>query len=215
MSQKVQGIIIHQIDYKETSKILYIITPYQKISVKALGVKKYQKKLLSTCDILCLNEFIISDKIPFSLVDATLIERYQEIKVDYKKMMCAAVLCEITHLNEFNGFEKKYFQFLVKILNKIKHKDFLRYTLLFLVKVSYLLGVGFSEEEIKKSHIDPTTYNLLKQLYFYNDLQDDIQKIDISYYRNLLVFLKEYYWQHLGLNLKSLKFLIEHSNIAI
>ena len=41
---KTEGIILKNLDYKETSKIIKIITPLGLLSLRALGVKNYKNK---------------------------------------------------------------------------------------------------------------------------------------------------------------------------
>ena len=58
---KTEGIILNTLDYKETSKIVHLYTPYGKISVKALGANKPKNGLLGFTTIGNWCSFVATD----------------------------------------------------------------------------------------------------------------------------------------------------------
>ena len=58
---KSEGIILNTIDYKESSKIVHLYTPFGRISVKALGANKPKNGLLGFTTIGNTVSFVATD----------------------------------------------------------------------------------------------------------------------------------------------------------
>jgi len=95
-----KGIVIKSIDYKESDKILTILTFEKgKITVIAKGVKKVRAKLSHATRLLyCGNFEIIEAKNRKILTDASIIADYTNISSDLKKFYYAAHYVEIASM---------------------------------------------------------------------------------------------------------------------
>ena len=100
--QKVQGIIISESNYSETSKLLKIVTrEYGLISVMAKGAKSIKSKLRAFTTKLTYADFQIyykEDKIS-TLISADIINPFINIKSDLLKVSYASFIpVSYTHL---------------------------------------------------------------------------------------------------------------------
>lgn len=83
-SVKLKGIVLRSIDYKENSKICYMLTEQGLLSIRALGTKGYKNKNFNFSEILNNCEMEITDSDFPSLIDFSLINRYDNIKKTLK-----------------------------------------------------------------------------------------------------------------------------------
>lgn len=97
MDERVKGIVLKTRDYKESDKILTLLTLEKgKISVKARGVKKPKSKLKAFCQPFCFADFeLINSKIMYILSGASSIDMYFDLVLDYDKYILASSVLEI------------------------------------------------------------------------------------------------------------------------
>ena len=98
--EKVEGIVINEKDFGETSKIIDIFTlEHGVISVMAKGVKKLKSTLRGVASKLTYGYFHIyykEGKIS-TLIEADIINSFKLIRSDLSKMSYAGFICELTN----------------------------------------------------------------------------------------------------------------------
>ena len=233
---KVRGIIISEKPYKESSKLLNIITEeYGVIGVIAKGSKSIKSSLRSVSTKLTYAEFQINYKEGklSTLICADIISPLNNIKNDLLKISYASYLLDLTSqvLKENNN--KDIYEILVSALEKIDegYDEVVISNILELKYLSYL-GInpnfdscsvcdkskvltisaekgGFvcSEHHTNEKIVNPKTLKMIRLLY-YVDI-DKISKIDISSVvkKEIDEFIDEYYDRYTGLYLKTKEFL--------
>ena len=81
-----EGIIYRIADYKETSKILTILTPNGIETVIARGCKKMNSNLLFLCQTYNRISYVRSEKSMYSLIEGNIIDSNDSIKLDFKNV---------------------------------------------------------------------------------------------------------------------------------
>jgi len=234
--EKVNGIKINERPYKESSKLLDIITKeYGIIGVIAKGSKSIKSKLRSVTTKLTYAEFLINYKEGklSTLIDANIIDPLFDIRKDLLKISYASFMLDLTSqvLKENNN--KNIYDLLISSLLKINDglDSGLICNILELKYLSYLgiapnfdncnicgnpkivtLSVtsgGFvcSKHQTNEKIVNPKTLKIIRQLYYV-----DIDKLDkISVHddikKEINDFIDEYYDMYTGLFLKSKEFL--------
>lgn len=79
-----RGLVLRTTEYKETDRILTVLTAQNGLlSIKARGVRSNRSKLKGACQLLTYAEFTISEAHGFqSITEATAIEMFQELRSD-------------------------------------------------------------------------------------------------------------------------------------
>ncbi len=226
-----KGIILGNLDYKETSKIVYIFTKYGKISVKAIGSKNKKSKMLSFITTLNEVSFEISDTEFPTLIDYNLISANNHLKQDLKSNLWFMYLIQI--LNKLpNSYSEKTYLFLMRIIEHSKTIDVSILVVLFQVKMLFVFGVKpqfdkciytsttsdlvFDIENggsVSKKYASSDTYDYkylqqIKILYNFNDTLDDFVLLKGLDYKILVEILKKYYNRHVNIYLKGSEYLI-------
>lgn len=233
---KVKGIIVNEKPYKESSKILNIITyEYGVIGVLAKGVKKLNNKYHNACSKLVYAEFQIKYKKDglSSLICADIINYYDKIKTDLKAISYSSFICELAYQVRKQNNNDKILDLLIESLDKINEK-FDAEVITNILELKYLSFLGISpnlsscalckseriltvsvekggficrEHHTNEKIVKNKTLKILRMLY-YVDI-GKISKIDIKddIKKEIDDFLNEYYDKYTGLYLKSKKFL--------
>ena len=98
MIKKIEGIIVSTVDYKESSKIINILSPdIGMIGVLAKGCKNIKSRLSSTSNILCYGTFHLNyrnEKLS-SLIEVDIIDSFKNIRKDIIKLNYAIYLLEL------------------------------------------------------------------------------------------------------------------------
>lgn len=232
MIEKIEGIIISEKSYSETSKILKIITKeHGIIDAIAKGAKSLKSPLRSLSTKLTHAKFNIrykENKLSI-ITEIDAINFYKNIKTDIKKISYASYILDLTSQVLKQSDEIEIYENLVKALNKIednidpeiitniielKSLDYLGVmpTLDSCVKCgnekimtisTELSGYICSNCITNEKIIDEKTLKLIKILYYI-----DINKISNIELNNkikeeLNLFINEYYEKYTGLYLKS------------
>lgn len=233
---KVNGIIISERPYKESSKLLDIITKeYGVIGVIAKGAKGIKSKLRSVTTKMTYAEFQINYKEGklSTLICADIINPLNNIKTNLLKISFASYLLDLTSqvLKENNN--KDIYNILVSTLLKME-EGLDEGILTNICELKYLSYLGISPNFdscsicgnskiltlstekggfICKDHhtneriVSNKTINIIRMLY-YVDI-DKITKLDISssVKEEINNFINEYYDRYTGLYLKTKDFL--------
>ena len=99
MNEKVRGIVIKQIDYKDNDAIITVYTSeYGRIGLYVRGYKKITSKNVYATQIFDESDFLF-DYNPVSrfqtLKTASLVNEHKGIKGDYDRLAIASLICEI------------------------------------------------------------------------------------------------------------------------
>lgn len=109
MTSKVEGIIVKEMPYQETHKIITILTKeYGKIGVLARGAKKVKSKFSASTQLFTHGNFYIVYKESglSTLTQVEILNSFSNIKQDIKNMTYASIICELSlkasqdHTNE-------------------------------------------------------------------------------------------------------------------
>lgn len=225
---KTKGIVIKTIDYKETSKIVYCLTPIGKLSIKALGTKKYKNKNFNFGEVLNYVEMEITNTEFPSLVDFSIIDDFSDIKKDLKSFLWCSYLLEFLNKTPNDIPYERCLNYLINALKKITtSKDAMIIALMTQIKWLPLFGItplfdkcmvcgnkpsfisvergcslcDFHKEYQRYLHDD------IKRIYDFRIENDLNQLYDINHLM-IFSFLEEYYKYHAELSLKGSQSLI-------
>lgn len=123
MIEKVEGIVLKERSYSETSKILDVYTKeYGIIGVLSKGCKRMKSPLRSTSSKLTYGYFHIhykKDKLS-TLTEVDVINSFKNIKSDITKISYASYLLELAYNVESNISDKEIYNLLINTLEKIE-----------------------------------------------------------------------------------------------
>lgn len=240
MKEKIEGIVISETPYSETSKIINILTKDGIVGCMAKGAKNIKSNLRIGTNKITKAEFIIlnkKDKLS-TLTSVDVLSDYRNIKKDITKISYATYIIELaTQVMRHNQNEDVYY-LLLSSLDKI-NDDFDALTITNILELKYLeyLGVmpiidscascgaktnivtlsssrgGYVCKNCHKNErvVSEKTIKLIR-MFYYVDI-NKISKLDISSKSKMEIsdFLDEYYDRYTGLFLKS-KILLKNIN---
>lgn len=236
MIEELDGIVVSESDYSETSKILKILTKkYGIISVLSKGCKRLKSDLRSVSTKLTFGSFnvIYKENKLSTLVSVDVKNRFKNILNDIEKISYASFLLELSYQVSTQNFNSLVYDFLVGGLTKIDDGfDPLVITNIIELKYLDLLGVmpnldecvvcgskmiatvssykgGYLCNKCKGNEkiVDEKTIKLLR-MFYYVDI-DKITKLEINDKNKYEInrFIDEYYDRYTGLYLKSKSFI--------
>lgn len=236
MYKKIEGIIISEYPYEESSKIIKIFTRNGIIDVIAKGAKKLKSPFFSVTSKITYGVFNIAYKENglSKLIDADIIKDYRNIKKNITKVSYATYISELitkVYKHESStGIFDLYIQGLDKIndgydssiitnILRLKLLDYLGIKPIIdrcvscgnttdIVTISSYYGGYICKNCLKSEKIvSSKTINLIRGLY-YIDISK-IKKIDIpiEIKKELDEFIDDYYDRYSGIYLKSKIFL--------
>lgn len=222
---RTEGIILKNLDYKETSKIIKIITPLGLLSLRALGVKNFKNKNFNSYEFLTIVNVEISNQDFPTLINCNIEERFPLIKKDFSSFMWTSMMLGVSYSFDNNiNFEKTY-SFLKRMLIEIENGANAKLlALVYLTKVLILFGVkpNFNScvicgcdkiEFFSISHGGATCTNHsdsnllvkdIKKLYYF-DLNTPFSLLDDVNLDSVYTILEKYYNYYLDINLKKYK----------
>jgi DNA repair protein RecO (recombination protein O) len=225
-----EGLILKQIHFKESSKILHLYTENGHLSVLVHGAKKLSSPFLHLTENLNWIRFYATGKEMKTLSDGELIADFSVLKANLEKFTCAQHITEmLSFFYESQYDHKKMYEFVLKILRKIETEtEYLPYVYMFELKYLFLLGVApnfntcaacGATETLRFSvqdggfacplHTTTTdvqaisTVDAMKVL-FYHDLRNPLPlSLDEETVKKIRRFLDDYYLYHLNFKSKS------------
>ena len=243
MIKKIEGIIVSEVDYKESSKIINIFSPdVGVIGVLARGTKKVKSNLSGVTSKLTYGYFHIQYKeYGFStLMEVDVINGFKNIRKSIDKISYASYLLELSSMVYKHGSNIDIYNLLIASLKKIDEGyDYEVITNILELKLLEYLGIkpvidscvscGRKTDIVtissykggylcKNCAHDEVIVNIktikLLRMFYYVDI-DKISKLDISdnIKRELNRFIDDYYDRYSGLYLKSKMFLKNLQNI--
>ncbi len=236
MIKKIEGIVIKETDYKESSKIINIFTSDGIISVLCKGAKRIKSPHLSTTSKLTYAIFHLNyrEQGLSTLIESDVINSLRNIKKDIAKISYASFLTDLTYQvykHENNNFlYELYKNSIIKInegydplvitnILELKYLDYLgirpviskcavcgRENNIITIS-SYKGGYICSSCRTNEPIVSLKSLKLIR-MFYYVDISK-ISKIDISdkVKKEINAFIDEYYDRYAGLYLKSKAFL--------
>lgn len=235
--EEVEGIILSDVNYGETSKIINIITKdYGLIGVMAKGCRSMKSPLRSVTSKLTYGKFIIyykKDKLS-TLKEVNILNSFNSLKKDISSISYAAYILELSEGVIKQSKSSKIFNLLVDSLIKIdegydplvimnileiKYLDFLGVMPVLdgcsicgrqngiVTLSSYRGGYVCDRCYTNEKMVSSKTIKLIR-MFYYVDISK-ISKLDVSIKckNEINMFLDDYYSRYTGLYLKSKKFI--------
>jgi len=243
MIKKIEGIIVSEVDYKESSKIINIFSPTEGvIGVLARGTKKVKSNLSGVTSKLTYGYFHIQHKENglSTLMEVDVINGFKNIRRSIDKISYASYLLELSSMVYKHGSNIDIYNLLIASLKKIDEGyDYEVITNILELKLLDYLGIkpvidscvncGSKADIVtissykggylcKNCAHDEVIVNIktikLLRMFYYVDI-DKISKLDISdnIKKELNRFIDDYYDRYSGLYLKSKMFLKNLQNI--
>lgn len=236
MLKKVEGIIINDTNYGETSKIINILTDEGIIGVIAKGAKSIKSPLRSTTLNLTYGSFNIyyNENKLSTLKSADIINELKNIKKDIVLVSYMSFLCDLVSQVMKQNDDKKIYDMLISTLLKINDglNPMIMTNILELKLLDYL-GVGIIFNSCCKCgktrgivtidpdaggyickdcytnelYYDEKTLKMLRMYYLVEISSISDLKISDKVVNNINYFVNTYYDRYTGLYLKSKKFL--------
>ena len=243
MIKKIEGIIVSEVDYKESSKIINVFSPTEGvIGVLARGTKKIKNNLSGVTSKLTYGYFHIQYKENglSTLLEVDVINGFKNIRRNIDKISYASYLLELSSMVYKHGSNVNIYNFLIASLKKIDEGfDYEVITNILELKLLEFLAIkpvidgcvncGSKVDIVTISSYkggylckncchDEVIVNIktikLLRMFYYVDI-DKISKLDISdnIKKELNRFIDDYYDRYSGLYLKSKMFLKNLQNI--
>ena len=236
MLREVEGIILNELAYGETSKIINVLTKDEGIiGIMAKGAKSMKSPLRSVTGVLTYGNFVIyykEDKLS-TLKSVDVKNMWKEIHNDLTKISYATYLCELVKQVSKETSQNIFDDFYFSLLKIEEGLDPLIITNILELKCLPLLGVGLNLDEcircgnktqivtIDASYgglickncyqneviVDKKVIKLIR-MYYYVDIKS-ISKINVEdkYKKVIDKFITDYYDSFTGLYLYSKKFI--------
>lgn len=237
MIKKVLGIVVSEVDYKESSKIINIFSfDYGIIGVIARGTKKVKSKLSGVTSKLSYGYFHINYKENglSTLIEVDIVDSFKNIKKDINLMSYSLYILELSSRVYKHDPNKEIYELLLTSLKKINEGyDYRVITSIFELKMLDYLGIkpvvdecvncgsktdivtissyrgGYLCKNCSQNEliVDARTVKLIR-MFYYVDI-GKITKLDISdnVKKELSQFIYDYYDRYSGIYLKSREFL--------
>ena len=237
MIEAVEGIILSEKDYGDSSKILDVYTKkHGLIGVISKGCKRIKSPLRSVSSKLTYGVFQLhykENKLS-TLISVDVIDNFKNIILDIKKVSYASFLLELTHQVARQNNHEDIYDLLINALTKI-NEGFDPMVIMNIIELKYLdyLGVmpvidgcsmcggtssiatlsslrgGYVCNKCRTNEklVSEKTIKLIR-MFYYVDISK-ISKLDIGFNEKneINLFLDEYYDNYTGLYLKSKNFL--------
>lgn len=237
MIKKVEGIIVSEIDYKESSKIINVFSPTDGvIGILARGTKKVKSKLSGVTSKLTYGYFHINykDNGLSTLIEVDILDGFKSIRRSIDLISYASYLIELSSMVYKHDNNLDIYNLLIASLKKIDQGyDYEVITNILELKLLVYLGIkpvidncvgcGNKQDIVTISSYkggylckncihDEAIVNIktikLLRMFYYVDISK-ISKLDISdnIKKELNNFIDDYYDRYSGLYLKSKTFL--------
>lgn len=243
--KEVEGIVLSETNYSETSKILNVLTyEYGLIGIISKGCRNLKSSLRSVSCKLTYGRFVIyykKDKLSI-LKEVSVFNSFKNIKKDIGKISYAAYLLELTYQVYKHSNNDDILKLLISSLIKID-EGFDSLAIMNILELKYLEFLGVmpvlegcaicgSKDHIKtlssfkggyickncyknEKIVSDKTIKLIR-MFYYVDISK-ISKLEISDVakNEINVFLNDYYDRYTGLYLKSKKFVLDLQKIGV
>ncbi len=243
MLKKLEGIIVSEVDYKESSKILNIYTKeYGIIGVIARGSKRLKSNFSGLTTKLTYAIFIVNYKEngPSTLMEVNVIDNFKNIRKDIDKISYAMYITDLVTQVFKHENNIKIYDLYISSLKKINENiDYIVITNILELKLLDFLGIRPVIDECvscgKKDSIvtissykggllcndcvknekilHPKTLKLIRMFYYVDISKIDKIEISENIKKEINDFIDDYYDRYSGLYLKTKTFLRNLSKI--
>ena len=152
MDEKLKGIIVKLIDYKDADKLASIFTLEQGlITAKFTGVKKDKAKFKATAQPFVFADFVFNKKDKFRTVtSAEIVDSFQNLLSNYNKTICGYIVLDI--IKSILPTEKAEPDIFLLTLNALKNIEQQNE---FVATIDYILKfIKFSGMELQLPDVD-------------------------------------------------------------
>lgn len=232
MHKKIEGIIVSEFPFEESSKIIKVLTSTGVISIIAKGAMKIKSPFFSSTSKLSYGTFniIYKENTLSKLIDSDITKDYRNIKKDITKISYATYLTELILKVSKHEHNKNIYVLFILSLDKINEgydpliiTDIIKLKMLNYLGIkpvidrcvscgnttdivtisSYLGGLVCKNCHKNEALVSSKTIKLIRILY-YIDI-NKITKIDISddIKKEIDSFINDYYDRYSGIYLKS------------
>ena len=237
MIKKIEGIVVSEIDYKESSKIINVLTSSDGVvGIIARGSKRIKSKLSSVTSKLTYGYFHVNYKENglSTLIEVDVIDVFKNIRKDINYTSYAIYLLELADRVYKHDNDNEIYKMLIASLKKIDEGyNYKIISNIFELKMLDFLGIrpvidecvncGSKDDIVTissyrggylckncahgESIVNVKTIKLLR-MFFYVDIEK-ITKIDVAdnIQEELSKFIYDYYDRYSGIYLKSREFL--------
>ena len=143
--QKLQGIVIKKIDYKENANLITLLTPKGKLSLIVRGSKKINSVTRNYTNLFSQLDFNATDNLKLNtLTEGYIVNAFVNINTDFNKMNVGLQILEKINLlcDEIQNYEV-FYTFVVKVFNLLENTSYpISILNIFEIKLLYLLGVA-------------------------------------------------------------------------
>lgn len=237
MIKKIEGIVVSEVDYKESSKIINVLTKeYGIIGFIARGTKQVKNKLSGVTSKLTYGYFHVNFKEHglSTLIEVDIINHFKNIRKNIDLMSYSLYLLELAEKVYKHDNDEAIYEMLIASLQKIDEGyDYKVITNIFELKMLDFLGIRPVIDECVNcgSKVDIVTISSyrggylckncangevitnvktiqLLRMFYYVDISK-ISKLDVSdnIKEELSRFIYDYYDRYSGIYLKSREFL--------
>ena len=100
MYLKTQGLVLREVAYKETDKLLTVLTrDYGKMTLKARGVRRSGSPLKASCQLLACGEFTIFEYRGMSTInEAQTVELFPELRTDLELLSLGTYFAQVAEV---------------------------------------------------------------------------------------------------------------------
>ena len=244
MIKKIEGIVVSEVDYKESSKIINVLTPeYGVLGFVARGTKQVKSKLAGVSSKLTYGYFHVNyrDGGLSNLIEVDIIDKFKNIRKDINLMSYALYLLELAEKVYKHDNDKAIYEMLIASLKKIDEwYDYKVIAMIFELKMLDFLGIRPVIDECvncgnKSDIVTISSYRggylckncahgeaivniktiKLLRMFYYVDISK-IEKLEVAnnIKQELSLFINDYYDRYSGLYLKSREFLANLEKIS-
>lgn len=235
--EEVEGFIVSEVSYGDSSKIINVFTKEGIIGLIAKGAKSLKSNLRVNTTKFTYGKFIINrkkDKLS-NLLEVSVIDELKNIKQDLKLISYLSYIVELTNqilkqTYEYEELYKLFINVVLKLNNKLNPKVICN---IYEIKVLDYLGVGINFNSCTKCGstnnivtidgdiggyickncytneiiYDNKTIKMLRMYYLIDVSTISSLKISNNVIENINLFINTYYDRYTGLYLNSKKFL--------
>ena len=100
MYLKTEGLVLRQTDYKDTDRILNVLTrEHGKMTFRARGVRSRRSKLGSACQLLCYSEFTVFENRGSAVIDeAVPLQMFPALRQDLTLLSLASYFAQVAEV---------------------------------------------------------------------------------------------------------------------
>ncbi len=98
MYEKTEGIVLRETEYKDSDKLLTVLTrEHGKLTLRARGVKSGRSRSKAACQLLTYSEFTVSEKQgKYTITEAAAKEMFPELREDIELLYLASYFAQVT-----------------------------------------------------------------------------------------------------------------------